>query len=164
MFQFTVGRRQPHRYSACDMNRTVWLFFVLAFLSVCGCRTYIPYTPTPISDPAEARRVIQRTLEEQRIESPPVHVEVTNEKFRAVRSRHADAGDLFGTSVYYARIEEVLLSKRRGVYAVTILGADRELLMHVFPYDQDAGERFMDALAMMRSIPPSPSGPPDRAQ
>lgn len=134
------------------MNRLVASLSV-ALITLSACRTYIPYVATPISDPAQARRVMQQTLEEQRDENAPVHVEVTNERFRVVRSREEDAdeGDLYGTSVYYTRITDILLSERKGVYAVSIFGLDEALLIHVFAYDQETAERFIDALGTMRS-------------
>lgn len=135
------------------MNRLVASLSV-ALITLSACRTYIPYVATPIGDPAQARRVMQQTLEEQRYENAPAHVEVTNERFRVVRSRggNADEGDLYGTSVYYTRITDILLSKRKGVYAVSILGPDRVLLIHVFAYDEETAERFIDALGTMRSL------------
>jgi hypothetical protein len=129
------------------------LLCVGSLLLVAACRTYLPYAAKPLTSPAEARRVIQQTLEEQRDEHAPVSVDVTDERFRVVQTRETDAEDsgMFGVAVYYSRIGRVELSRKKGVYAVSIFAADGALLMHVFTYDQVSAERFIDALATMRA-------------
>lgn len=55
-----------------------------------------------------------------------------------------------GTTVYYTKIGDILLSKRRGVFAVRIRAPNRDLLVHVYTDDQASAEQFIDALETMR--------------
>ncbi len=135
------------------MRTTSRLALVCVLVLLPACRTFLPYTAKPLTSPAEARRVIQQTLEEQRDEHAPVSVDVTDDRFRVVRTRETDVEDsgLFGVAVYYSKIGRVELSRRKGVYAVSIYAADDALLIHVFTYDQASAERFIDALSTMRA-------------
>lgn len=53
-------------------------------------------------------------------------------------------------TVYYAKVADIRLSKRRGVYAVTMRAANRDVLAHIYTDDKASAEPFIDALETMR--------------
>jgi hypothetical protein len=123
-------------------------------LMALGCRCYMSCTPRPLESTSRAKKVIYEVLDQQPREWAAIDIEVTDEKFRLLRSVGTGFLGLrpatLGTTVYYTKIGDNLLSKRRGVFAVTIRAPNRDLLVHVYTDDQASAERFIDALETMR--------------
>ena len=112
----------------------------------------MPYAGKPLEDVAVAKKVIYETLEQQPGGAAPLEIEVTEEKFRIVQTRFNPIVGVraAGVAVYFAKIADVLLSVKRGLYTVTILGPNGDSLVHVRISDQRSAERFIDALQTMR--------------
>lgn len=124
-----------------------------------SCRFYTDYTPRPLDSTSAARQVIYEVLEQQPGPYAATEVQLTNKKFSMSR-RHATGflgmGGIgtIGTTIYYDKIGDLLLSKKRGVFTVTIRSPNRVLLLHVYTVDQASAERFIDALETMRRAAP----------
>jgi hypothetical protein len=129
------------------------LVSVLLLVFVCfGCRSYIAYHGQPLASVESAKKAIYQTLEQQPGGAAPLGVEVTDEKFRLTQMHWnpvAGSGAV-GTTIYYAQVGDMVLSEKRGLFAVTIKTTTGYTLLHVYAVDQHTAERFIDALETMR--------------
>jgi hypothetical protein len=120
------------------------LIALVASIASGSCRSYIPYAGRPLDSARTAQKVIYETLDQQ---PAAAQVEVTDEKFRVVLNHVLGPSS---AAIYYTQIGDVLLSKKRDVFAVTIRSVTHVALVHVYTHDQASAERFIDALETMR--------------
>jgi hypothetical protein len=126
------------------LHRCRGLLVFAACIGALSCRSYMPYAGRPLDSTSTALKIISDMLDQQ---PAAIQVEVTDEKFRILLNH------LLGPSavtIYYTRIGDILLSKKRGVFAVTISSPAHVALVHLHTYDQAYAEHFIDALETMR--------------
>ncbi len=135
-------------------HQTNRLFLLsVALLALVGCRTYMPYVGHPMSTTSEAMKFIWKVLEQQPGSKASVEIQVTEEKFRMLRSQSnwiLGTGGLHATTIYYSNIGDVLLTKKGKWVVVKIFSVNGAALLYVYAADQRSAETFVDALETMR--------------